>query len=185
MKYLDPYGQEVAPGSEGEICIRGPNVFKGYWQNESATENAFTDDGFFKTGDIGCEDDKGNLFITDRAKELIKYKGFQVAPAELEGILTSHPKVVDAAVVGVWKDSEATELPKAYVVLTPSAGKQDGAKTARDIEGWMAKHTAHHKRLRGGVEFTDAIPRSPSGKILRRVLRDQAAWKGKKSQAKL
>lgn len=185
LKYLDLSGDEVAPGRAGEICISGPNVFQGYWRNKSATENAFTKDGFFKTGDIGLEDEHGNLYITDRAKELIKYKGFQVAPAELEGILIGHSKVVDAAVIGVWMEEEATELPKAYIVLAPSAWDESHRAVEREAQDWIASRVASHKRLRGGVEVVQAIPKSPSGKILRRMLRDATSKSTEKVRAKL
>ena len=123
-KYVSVNEKEVPVGEVGELWVKGPNVFAGYWKNEKATANALTSDGYFKTGDIGYQDKDGNFYITDRIKELIKYKGFQVPPAELEGLLLSHDKVNDVAVLGVQRDDLATEVPIAYVVPRPgtSAG---------------------------------------------------------------
>lgn len=185
-KYVDPDGNVVRAGETGEICIKGPNVFLGYWKNPAATATSFDEDGFFKTGDIGHEDVKGNIFITDRAKELIKYKGFQVAPAELEGLLNTCPGVRDAAVIGVYMEELATEVPRAYLVVDRDVGNEQGrASLDQTIVEWVKARVAQHKRLRGGVVFVKAIPKSPSGKILRRMLRDQANREQKPSLAKL
>lgn len=129
-------------------------------------------DGYFKTGDVGYVDRDGNFYITDRVKELIKYKGFQVAPAELEGLLASNPIIDDVAVIGVYDASEATEIPRAYVVLQP--GIEPSKKTEGEIVQWLEKKVANPKRLRGGVRFIDAVPKSASGKILRRLLKAEA-----------
>jgi 4-coumarate--CoA ligase len=153
---------------DGEVWIRGPQVMKGYWNNDAATKNTIDDDGWLHTGDIGHIDADGHLFIVDRLKELIKFKGFQVAPAELEALLLTHPQIADAAVIGL-PDDEAGEVPAAYVVLKPG---QD--TTAADIQSFVAKNVASYKQVRK-LTFVDAIPKSASGKILRRVLRDQAA----------
>ena len=150
------------------MWVRGPQVMKGYLNNEAATKNTIDDDGWLHTGDIGHIDADGHLFIVDRLKELIKYKGFQVPPAELEALLLTHPQIADAAVIGV-PDDEAGEIPAAYVVL-----KQGQDATAADIQGFVAEKVASYKQIRK-VTFVDAIPKSASGKILRRVLRDQAA----------
>jgi 4-coumarate--CoA ligase len=171
-KYMSPDETEVAPGEAGELWIRGPNIFKGYLNNPEGTAHALTADGYFKTGDIGYQDKDGYFYITDRIKELIKYKGFQVAPAELEGILVSHPDVDDVAVIGIYDREQATELPRAYIV--PKNGLGKGEKEAEEIATWLAGKVAHHKKLRGGVKFVDEIPKSASGKILRRVLKLQA-----------
>lgn len=121
------------------------------------------------------------MFITDRVKELIKYKGFQVAPAELEGILASHPLIDDVAVIGIQDESQATEVPMACIV--PKKGvKGDRAEEERIVE-WLRSKVANHKRLRGGVEWVDEVPKSASGKILRRVLKDR--FGGRKIKAKL
>ncbi|KAL8749107.1 MAG: hypothetical protein Q9184_006937, partial [Pyrenodesmia sp. 2 TL-2023] len=118
-KYMSAEEKELPTGEVGELWIKGPNIFKGYLNNPEGTQNALTEDGFFKTGDVGYQDSNGNFYITDRVKELIKYKGFQVPPAELEGLLTSHPKINDVAVVGLYDKAQATEVPRAYVVPAP------------------------------------------------------------------
>ncbi|KAL8811330.1 MAG: hypothetical protein Q9200_001887 [Gallowayella weberi] len=171
-KYMSPEGTELPAGQVGELWIKGPNVFKGYLNNLPATQNALTDDGFFKTGDVGYQDEDGNFFITDRVKDLIKYKGFQVAPAELEGLLASHPKVNDVAVLGIYNKDQATEVPRAFIV--PALGVGKSPQTEQDILAWVAGKVANHKRLRGGVRFVDEIPKSATGKILRRVLKVRA-----------
>ncbi|KAL8720833.1 MAG: hypothetical protein Q9225_002350 [Loekoesia sp. 1 TL-2023] len=170
-KYMSPEEKEVPLGEVGEIWIKGPNVFKGYLNNPGGTKNTLTEDGFFKTGDVGYQDHKGNFYITDRVKELIKYKGFQVPPAELEGLLASYPKIHDVAVVGLYDKDQATEVPRAYVVLAP--GVENTKEVQADIVAWLAAKVANHKRLRGGVRFVDEIPKSASGKILRRLLKVQ------------
>ena len=152
---------------DGEVWVRGPQVMKGYLNNESATKNTIDDDGWLHTGDIGHIDADGHLFIVDRLKELIKYKGFQVPPAELEALLLTHPQIADAAVIGI-PDDEAGEIPAAYVVL-----EQGQDTTAADIQAFVADKVASYKQIRR-LTFIDAIPKSASGKILRRVLRDQA-----------
>ncbi len=166
-KIIDPgTGVEVALGADGEICIRGPQVMLGYLNNESATRDMVEPDGWLHTGDIGHLDEDGHLYVVDRLKELIKYKGFQVPPAELEAVLLTHPDVADAAVIGV-PDEEAGEIPVAHVVLKP--GRTTGAD---EISAFVAERVATYKRL-GGIVFTDSIPKSASGKILRRELRQQ------------
>ncbi|KAK4996067.1 hypothetical protein LTR66_004236 [Elasticomyces elasticus] len=158
---------EVAQGERGELWIRAPNVMKGYWNRPDATAETLTEDGWLKTGDIAYRDHDGKLFIVDRKKELIKVKGNQVAPAELEAQLLEHPAVVDAAVVGVTIHGE--ERPRAYLVKKP-----DTPVSAKEIATFMEKRVSPHKRLVGGVHFIDAIPKNPSGKILRKVLREKA-----------
>ena len=177
-KYMSEDGQELPVGQTGELWIKGPNIFKGYLNNPEGTKNAITEDGYFKTGDVGYQDKDGNVYITDRVKELIKYKGFQVPPAELEGLLHAHPKVEDIAVLGIHSEEQATEVPRAFVV--PAKGVEGSKETADEIMKWLADRVASHKRLRGGVKFVDAIPKSPSGKILRRVLKKQAIEEEKK-----
>ncbi len=165
---VDPLTESrLGVDEDGEVWVRGPQVMKGYWNNETATRNTIDDDGWLHTGDVGHIDADGHLFIVDRLKELIKYKGFQVAPAELEALLLTHPQIADAAVIGL-PDEEAGEIPAAYVVLKPG---QDA--TAADIQGFVAQHVASYKHVRK-LTFVDAIPKSASGKILRRVLRDNA-----------
>lgn len=168
-KFMGEDGKELAVGEVGELWIKGPNIFKGYLNNPKGTKNAITDDGYFKTGDVGYLDEHGNFYITDRVKELIKYKGFQVPPAELEGLLVSHEKISDVAVLGIYREDLASEVPLAYVV--PKQGVQAGPGLEKEIVDWLAGKVASHKRLRGGVKFTDEIPKSASGKILRRMLK--------------
>lgn len=183
-KYMSETGMEVPVGQTGEFWIKGPNVFKGYLNNPAGTANALTEDGYFKTGDVGHQDEQGNFFITDRVKELIKYKGFQVPPAELEGLIASHPKVADVAVVGVYEEEQATEVPRAYIV--PAPGVEGGKETEAEIASWLAGRVARHKRLRGGIRFIDEVPKSASGKILRRVLKERVKEeKGRGVRAKL
>jgi acyl-CoA synthetase (AMP-forming)/AMP-acid ligase II len=160
---------EVAPGKEGELWIRGPQIMKGYLGRPEETADCLDREGWYHTGDVGYVDPEGYFFIVDRTKELIKYKGLQVAPAELEALLVTHPAVLDAAVVRK-ADDEAGEVPKAYVVLKPDDASR--ATTAEAIMGWVAGRVAPHKRIRH-LEFIDQIPKSASGKILRRVLIDR------------
>ncbi|PMD47869.1 phenylacetyl-CoA ligase [Hyaloscypha variabilis F] len=175
---------EVPTGQEGEVYLLGPNIFKGYFQNASATSFSFVD-GWFRSGDIGYIDKEGNLYLTDRHKELIKYNGFQVAPAQLEGLLLGHPAVEDVAVVGVYSGERETELPRAYVVL--AKGYLAGKGMERDICAWLETKVAPHKRLRGGVRFIDEVPKSAAGKVLRRVLVERAKNEedGKRISSKL
>lgn len=157
-------GNEVGVGERGELWFRGPHIMKGYLNNDEATGITIDEEGFLHTGDIGFVDDDGYFYIVDRLKELIKYKGFQVPPAELEALLLSHPKIADAAVIGV-ADEEAGELPKAFVVA-------NGELTEEEVIDFVAEKVAPHKKVRR-VELTDEIPKSASGKILRRVLIDR------------
>jgi acyl-CoA synthetase (AMP-forming)/AMP-acid ligase II len=146
-KYMSPDEKEMPVGEVGELWIKGPNVFKGYLNNPEGTAHALTADGYFKTGDVGYQDKDGNFYITDRVKELIKYKGFQVPPAE-------------------------------------GLGKTEAE--AKEIVDWLSTKVTHHKRLRGGVRWVDEIPKSVSGKILRRVLKVKAqAEQDAGSKAKL
>jgi acyl-CoA synthetase (AMP-forming)/AMP-acid ligase II len=158
-------GAELGPHEEGEICLRGPQVMLGYLNRPEATAESIDSEGWLHTGDIGYADAEGYFYIVDRAKELIKYKGYQVAPAELEALLLTHPLIADAAVVP-FPDDEAGEVPKAFVVL-----KESGALTEAEVMEHVAARVGPHKRIRR-VEFTGQIPKSPSGKILRRLLRD-------------
>src|SRR5688572_6887564 len=162
-RIVDPEsGEDVDEGERGELWIRGPQVMAGYLNNDEATAATIDQDGWLHTGDIAVRDADGYFAIVDRLKELIKFKGYQVPPAELEALLITHPAVADVAVIGV-PDDEAGELPKAYVV---AAG--DDLDTDALME-WVGEQVAPQKRVRL-VEVTDEIPKSPSGKILRRVL---------------
>lgn len=164
--------RELRLGDTGEIYLRGPNVFQGYHNNADATDQALTAEGWFRTGDIGHQDAKGNLFITGRAKDLIKYKGFQIAPDELEQILLSHEAVADVAVVGIQDDKGKGEVPRAFIVPASSLPSNE-EEDAERIIAWVDSKVAPYKRLRGGIRFVESIPRNASGKILRRVLREQ------------
>lgn len=180
LRLVDPETMEdVAPktNGHGEIWCHGPNVTMGYYKNDEATRDGFTtgQDGktWFRTGDIGTIDDDGYLTIVDRIKEMIKYKGLQVIPSELEGKLLQHPHVQDAAVIGKWIESQATEVPVGFVVLEAGKlGDVGAASMVKDIHAWLLTRVANHKRLRGGIIPVDSIPKSASGKILRRQLKD-------------
>ena len=154
-------GEDAADGEPGELLIRGPQVMKGYFNNPQATADAIDPDGWLHTGDLARVEPDGSTRIVDRLKELIKYKGYQVAPAELEGLLLTHPAITDAAVIPL-PDEEAGEVPKAFVVT-------NGSITPEDVTQFVAEHVAPYKKVRA-VELVDEIPKSPSGKILRRVL---------------
>ena len=186
-KYVDPEGKEVAANEPGELWLAGPNIFGGYWKNQEATDESITvEDGlrYFKTGDVGYQDPEDNFYITDRAKELIKYKGFQVAPAELEGKLMDHALINDVAVISVYNKDQETEVPRAYVVAAEKG--KDTKKEAEEIVKWTEGKVANHKRLRGGVRFIEEIPKSASGKILRRLLKDKVKQEeGSDGKAKL
>ena len=158
--------QDVAPGELGELLVRGPQVMHGYYNNHEATSETITADGWLHTGDIVRLDDDGYVWVVDRKKELIKYKGFQVPPAELEGLLLEHPAIADAAVIGK-ADVESGEIPKAFVVRKPGVDVPDA-----ELMGFVAERVGTFKQIRE-VAFIDAIPKNPSGKILRRLLIEQ------------
>uniref|UniRef100_A0A1A9VQZ3 Luciferin 4-monooxygenase n=1 Tax=Glossina austeni TaxID=7395 RepID=A0A1A9VQZ3_GLOAU len=165
-KIIDPdTGRTLGPNQRGELCFKGDCIMKGYIGDVKSTQSSIID-GWLHTGDIGYYDEDFEFFIVDRIKELIKYKGFQVPPAEIEAILLTNPKVKDAAVIGK-PDEEAGELPMAFIVSQPNVqlGEQE-------IIDFVAQRASPAKRLRGGVTFIDEIPKNPSGKILRRLLRD-------------
>jgi acyl-CoA synthetase (AMP-forming)/AMP-acid ligase II len=163
-------GQPLGPGERGEVWIRGPQVMLGYLGQPGATAATIDRDGWLHSGDIGVVDEHGYCRIVDRVKELIKYKGYQVAPAELEAVLLTNPHIKDAAVIRS-PDEEAGEVPKAFVV-------SDGSLSPNDVLDFVAERVSPHKKIRR-VEFIDAIPKSPSGKILRRVLIEREAQRAK------
>ncbi|KAJ5578290.1 uncharacterized protein N7459_007254 [Penicillium hispanicum] len=164
----------------GELWVRAPNIMKGYWRNREATRETKTEDGWLKTGDIAYVDNQGKFHVVDRMKELIKVKGNQVAPAELEALLLEHPAIADVAVVGISFNDD--ERPRAYTVLKPGQ-----SATSDEIVRFMDGKVSATKRITGGVVFLDAIPKNPSGKILRKALREQAQaeLKQHRSTAKL
>ena len=161
-------GADCRPGELGELWIRGPQVMLGYLNNPQATAETIDEEGWLHTGDIGTFDDEGYLFIKDRLKELIKFKGYQIAPAELEAILLTHPKVADAAVIGM-PDEESGEKAAAFIV---SAGNP--SLTLEELNEHLGQFLAWYKRLHQ-VEHVESVPKSPSGKILRRLLRERQA----------
>jgi acyl-CoA synthetase (AMP-forming)/AMP-acid ligase II len=168
-RVVDPAtGVDSEPGEPGELWIRGPQVMKGYLNNPSATSLTIDADGWLHSGDLARADEDGNVWIVDRLKELIKYKGYQIAPAELEALLLTHPAIADAAVIPV-PDEEAGEVPKAFVVPRSSL-------TPEEVTAFVSERVAPYKKVRA-VELLEEIPKSPSGKILRRVLveRERAA----------
>nr|VDC71923.1 unnamed protein product [Brassica rapa] len=169
MKVVDTItGLSLPHNKPGEICIRGDQLMKGYLNDPQATAQTIDKDGWLHTGDIGFVDDDDEIFIVDRLKELIKFKGYQVAPAELEALLISHPFIEDVAVVAM-KDEIAGEVPVVFVVR--SEGSQ---LTEDDVTSYINKQVVHYKRIKM-VFFTDCIPKAPSGKILRKDLRARLA----------
>lgn len=174
-KLIDETGKDVTDTGKGELCIKGPTVIRGYFENPKATAESWDGDGYFKTGDVVEVDKRGLFYVTERMKELIKVRGFQVAPAELEGVLTSHADILDAAVIGI-KNGE-DEAPRAYIM------KRSGSSlTAEDIHEYTKTRLARYKQITGGIAFVESIPKLPSGKILKRVIREQ--WKKESAQGR-
>lgn len=165
IKPDDPKCYGLNANEFGEILVRGPNVTKAYYKNEEATKAAITSDGWIHTGDLGYYDVNGFFYVQDRLKELIKVKGYQVAPAELEDILRSHPSVADVGVSGV-PDEKKGEVARAYVVQKPNSKLSE-----KDLEDFVANQVIEYKRLYGGVKFVKSIPKNATGKILRRHLK--------------
>jgi 4-coumarate--CoA ligase len=165
-------GKDVDIGKEGELWVRGPQTMMGYIGDEAATRDTFVGE-WLRTGDVMMRDENDNFWVTDRLKEMIKYKGLQIAPSELEDLLVQHPLVIDAAVCAIYSHEQASEVPLAYVSLAEPHHK----KSTEDIKGivdeintWMDGRVAGYKRLRGGVYHLQTLPKNPSGKILRREL---------------
>jgi 4-coumarate--CoA ligase len=166
-RIVDPEtGNDLPLGEDGELWVRGPQVMKGYLNNPKATAETVVDDGWMRTGDIGHFDEDGYLYITDRLKELIKYKGFQVAPAEVEAEILTHHEIADVAVIGL-PDPDAGEIPMAFVVPAPGA-----TPTLETLQDYLEGRLSHYKQIRR-MEIVSEIPKSTAGKILRRVLRAQ------------
>jgi acyl-CoA synthetase (AMP-forming)/AMP-acid ligase II len=165
-RLIDPStGEDAAEGERGELWVRGPQVMKGYLNNPDATAGTVDSEGWLHTGDVAIVDDNGCYTVVDRVKELIKYKGYQVAPAELEAVLIGHPEIADAAVIGVPDKESGEELPKAFVVRSPGAELTEDA-----VMAYMAEKVAPHKKIRF-VEFIEQVPKSAAGKILRKDLK--------------
>lgn len=172
---MDENGNNIsAYGVRGELCVRGPTVIPGYFNNPEANASSFDSDGWFKTGDVAyCDEATRKWYIVDRRKELIKVRGFQVAPAELEATLLLHPHIIDAAVIGVRRPDSDDEMPRAYIIRRPTAEGQ--RLTADEVKQYTADRLAKYKGLSGGVHFVDAIPKNASGKILKKVLKEEVA----------
>jgi acyl-CoA synthetase (AMP-forming)/AMP-acid ligase II len=167
-RLVDPAtGEDAAPGERGELWVRGPQVMKGYLNNPQATAETLDDEGWLHTGDVAIVDDEGRYTVVDRVKELIKYKGYQVAPAELEAVLLGHPEIADAAVIGVLERESGDELPKAFVVRAPGSSIGED-----DVKAFIAERVAPHKKIRL-VEFIEQVPKSMAGKILRKDLKSR------------
>ena len=158
----DP-SKTLPPGEPGELAIRGPQIMKGYLNKPEETAKVLTPDGWYLSGDIARIDEEGYVYILDRKKDMIKYKGYQIAPAELESVILSHPAVKDAAVIPK-PDLEAGEIPKAFVVL-----KEGASLTEDELINFVAEQVAPYKKIRE-VEFVESIPKSATGKILKKVL---------------
>lgn len=172
-RLVDDDGNDItAYDVRGEFCVRGPSVIPGYFENPEANKLSFDSDDFFHTGDIAYCDGKTKLwYIVDRKKELIKVRGFQVAPPELETVLLSHPDIIDAAVIGIPTNAFDGEVPRAYIVRRP--GSSVSKLTEEDVKGYISERLTKYKRLEGGVKFVETIPKNASGKILKRILRDE------------
>jgi len=158
-------GEALGPGKEGELCISGPQVMMGYYRNKKTTRKTIVD-GWLKTGDVAKYGERKQFIIVDRLKELVKVKGYQVAPSELEDLLRGHPGVIDVAVVGV-PDERAGELPRAYVI------RKNRNVMEQSIIDFVAENVAPHKKLGAGVMFVESLPKNQTGKTLRRELKAQ------------
>lgn len=179
-RLVDPDGKDIsAYDVRGEMCIRGPTIISGYFENPTANASGFDKDGFYRTGDIMyCSRASKKWYIVDRAKELIKVRAFQVAPPELETVLLTHPLIVDAAVIGVSSKTERdVELIRAYVVKRQV--REAEGLGEEEVRKWCGDRLAKYKDLTGGVRFVDSIPKNASGKILKRLLREEAEREGK------
>lgn len=188
IKFLDDDDREISAtpegGSEGrgEMCVRGPTIIRGYFDNPAANARDFDAEGYYHTGDVGyMEKGTGKIFLVDRKKELIKVRGFQVAPNEVEGVILGHPGVIDAAVVGL----TVPEVPDAELVRAFVVRREGHAVNEEEITGLVGRSLAKYKRLSGGVKFVNAIPKTASGKILKRVLREEAMRERRVEGAKL
>ncbi|KAI9249472.1 hypothetical protein BDA99DRAFT_523892 [Phascolomyces articulosus] len=181
-KVVDENGKALGVGERGELWLKGPNIMKGYLNRPEETANCLDEEKYFHTGDVAIIDEKGHIFIVDRIKELIKYKGFQVAPAELEGILLKHPNVADCAVIGVYDHEQVTEIPRAYIVTKP--GVEQNEKTSEELKRFVAEKVINYKRIQS-LMFREQIPKSATGKILRNVLRKEVKEEEARRASKL
>ncbi|KAL2438795.1 Phenylacetyl-CoA ligase epaB [Exophiala dermatitidis] len=176
---LGAKGEKLGVGQRGELCVKGPNVIREYFNNPEATKAAFTPDGWFRTGDIAYFSKDGKLFIVGRSKELLKYKSHQISPSELEAILSQCPGIVDVGVIGV-PDGNGNDLPRAYIVQKPKNSQSGGSDISssstllseKDVHDFLNARVSVYKRLRGGVRFVDEIPRNVNAKIMRNVLKE-------------
>ncbi|XP_042879849.1 4-coumarate--CoA ligase 3-like [Penaeus japonicus] len=160
-------GIALPPGAEGELCVSSPAMMAGYHNNPTATKECYDEDGWFRTGDVAVCDNDGNFSIVDRIKELIKVKGLQVSPSELEDILLRHPGVADVGITGV-EDERAGEVPRAYIV------RKNQDVSEKDLQSFLGSRVAPHKQLAGGIRFVEELPKNPTGKLLRRQLKKMA-----------
>ncbi|OAL18059.1 hypothetical protein AYO22_10981 [Fonsecaea multimorphosa] len=175
IRFLDEDGKDVGARGPGEITCRGPNVMMGYKQAGGGIVKDYFEDGWYRTGDLGYIDNDGFLFVYDRIKDVIKYKGFQVSPSELERILLRHPLVDEAVVIGTWHDDEATEVPRGFVTLKNKLGLDPAEKErfTKSIAEFVDSKVSSYKKLRGGVVILRELPKNTTGKVLRRELK---AW---------
>ncbi|KAK4943428.1 hypothetical protein LTR10_016919 [Elasticomyces elasticus] len=186
VKIIDDDGKDISAFDvPGELCIRGPTIISEYFNTPQANKDSFDEEGYFRTGDVMyCDSKTKKWYIIDRKKELIKVRGFQVAPAEIEGVLLSHPQILDAAVIGLQKkDDPQVEMPRGYVVRQP--GPDNASLDEEAVKAFCGARLAKYKALTGGVVFLEAIPRNATGKVLKRVLRDMAKAESDKNGAKL
>mmetsp|Transcript_5011 Transcript_5011/g.9936 ORF Transcript_5011/g.9936 Transcript_5011/m.9936 type:complete len:206 (-) Transcript_5011:332-949(-) len=164
-------GKSLGPNEAGELVIKGPQVMMGYHNDPEKTAECMSKGKWLRTGDLAYYDEDGFFYITDRLKELIKVRGYAVAPAELEELILTNEHVQDVAVIPV-PDEDSGELPRAYVVLKPTSDPEK--VTEKYVQDWVKERVSPFKRINGGVVFVDHVPKSASGKILRRILRDEA-----------
>lgn len=169
-RLVDESGKVVGPGVQGEVLVRHRYMFLGYLNNPEATKNALTEDGFFRTGDIGYMDAEGNLFVIDRIKDIIKYANFQISPSDLEGIIQKIDGVKQVCVIGIPSADRSSDLPMAVVERVPGSSIRE-----EDIIRIVDGQVTDFKRLRGGVRFVDSFPMTPSGKILRRAVKQMVS----------
>lgn len=169
-KIIDESGNSLGPNEPGELVIKGPQVMMGYLNDPDKTAECLSDSGWLRSGDVASYDEDGYFVIQDRIKELIKVRGFQVAPAELEELLLTNELVNDVAVIQI-PDEASGELPRAYIVLKEATDDEEATKST--IYEWVKERVVPYKRLDGGIKFIDVVPKSASGKILRRLLRDE------------